>query len=62
MNTGLGQVYMKQMGTQPLQYPEDEDGHRNVGIFAIQPLDTAGSPRRFYYYSDNYYTHALHVN
>jgi hypothetical protein len=38
-----------------LQYPEDEDedededGPRNVGFFAIQPLDTAGSPREFYY-------------
>jgi hypothetical protein len=35
---------------QPLQYPEDEDGDgpRNVGYFAIQPFDAAGSPRRFY--------------
>jgi hypothetical protein len=36
---------------QPLQYPEDEDGDgpRNVGFFTIQPLDAAGSPRRFCY-------------
>jgi hypothetical protein len=36
---------------QPLQYPEyeDGDGPRNVGFFAIQPIDAAGSPRIFYY-------------
>jgi hypothetical protein len=36
---------------QPLQYLEDEDGDgpQNVGFFAIQPFDAAGSPRRFYY-------------
>jgi hypothetical protein len=28
---------------------EDGDGPRNVGFSAIQPLDAAGSPRRFYY-------------
>jgi hypothetical protein len=28
---------------------EDGDGPRNVGFFAIQPRDAAGSPRRFYY-------------
>jgi hypothetical protein len=41
------------VGLQPLQYPEDDDGDgpRNVGFFAIQPLDAAGSPRRFYYTS-----------
>jgi hypothetical protein len=34
-----------------LQYPEDEnrDGPRNVDFFAIQLIDAAGSPRRFYY-------------
>jgi hypothetical protein len=33
-----------------LPCPEDEDGHgpRNVGFFAIQPLDTAGIPRTFF--------------
>jgi hypothetical protein len=33
------------------QYPEDEDGDgpRNVGFFAIEQFDAAGSPRRFYY-------------
>jgi hypothetical protein len=33
-----------------LNYPEDEDrdGPRNVGFFAIQPFDAAGTPRRFY--------------
>jgi hypothetical protein len=33
------------------QYLEDEDGDgpQNVGFFAIQPSDAAGSPRRFYY-------------
>jgi hypothetical protein len=36
---------------QPRKYPEDEDGDgpRNVVFFAIQPLDAAGSPRKFYY-------------
>jgi hypothetical protein len=44
-------MYMTWMGIQPLQYPEDEDGDgpRNVGFFAIQPFDTAGSLRRFFY-------------
>jgi hypothetical protein len=30
-----------------LKFPEDKDrdGPRNVGFFAIQPFDTAGSPR-----------------
>jgi hypothetical protein len=52
MNMGFGQVYIRGgWELQPLQYPEDEDrdGPRNVGFFAIQPLDVAGSPRRFYY-------------
>jgi hypothetical protein len=33
------------------KYLEDKggDGPRNVVFFAIQPLDAAGSPRKFYY-------------
>jgi hypothetical protein len=47
MNTGLGQVYIwHRWELQPLQYLEDED--RDGPFFAIQPLDAAGSLRRFY--------------
>jgi hypothetical protein len=36
---------------QPLEYPEDKDGDgpQNVGFVVIQPLDAAGSPRKFHY-------------
>jgi hypothetical protein len=41
----------KNISRTSLQYPEDEDGDgpQNVGFFAIQPLDAAVRPRRFYY-------------
>jgi hypothetical protein len=52
MYTCPSPVFMDGWELQPLQYPEDEIGYspRNVGIFAIQPLDAVGSPRRFVLY------------
>jgi hypothetical protein len=49
--TNVSRTISEGPSTEVLKYPEDEDGDgpRNVGFFAIQPIDADGSPRRFYY-------------